>query len=47
MGGGFLVWPGVSLSLRRFRSWQTRKDTHAPGVAIGKRPELKTVREAA
>jgi uncharacterized iron-regulated membrane protein len=47
MGGGFLVWTGVSLSFRRLRSWRTRKAKHAAGAAIGRSAGLKTTREAA
>ena len=47
LGGGFLVWTGLSLSLRRFRSWRTREAKRAPGVAVGTSLGLRTTREAA
>src|SRR5438270_7458605 len=36
LGGDFLVWTGVLLSLRSYRTSRTRKAKHASGVATGK-----------
>jgi uncharacterized iron-regulated membrane protein len=47
LAGGFLVWTGVSLSLRRLRSWRTRKARYALREAIDKRPGVKAARQAA
>jgi hypothetical protein len=29
LGGAFLVWTGISLSLRRYLAWRSRKTRHA------------------
>jgi uncharacterized iron-regulated membrane protein len=46
-GGIFLVWTGVSLSLRRLRSWRTRRAKRQPHGAIATRPQSKSARKAA
>jgi uncharacterized iron-regulated membrane protein len=29
LGGAFLVWTGIALSMRRFRSWRTLRNRNA------------------
>jgi uncharacterized iron-regulated membrane protein len=46
-GGLFLVWTGVSLSLRRLRSWRTRRAKRQSHGAATTRPQAKLTAKAA
>jgi uncharacterized iron-regulated membrane protein len=47
VGGIFLVWTGISLSLRRLRSWRTRRAKREMHRANAIRPQAKSAPKAA